>query len=215
MQSTHPFTELYCLFVRFFCYKASVHLPRIGHSTKGFNWYGTERLIRKHLASRGIPTFMYLSVCPAHQMLRKKFIHTTCLPERSESLSLNLTDRYYHSRTAKKTAPPQTSTSPTSSPQLQLHNSNRLSDVTEAETPGPSAATPNPGPRGLPSFMSGVRVFFYNLPASERKRLARYLITYPFTPGPIVLVWHLVADASLSTVHVKACVLSFPIILPG
>uniref|UniRef100_A0A8D0ATL3 Chromodomain helicase DNA binding protein 1-like n=1 Tax=Sander lucioperca TaxID=283035 RepID=A0A8D0ATL3_SANLU len=41
--------------------KASVHLPRMGHSTKGFNWYGTERLIRKHLASRGIPTFMYLS----------------------------------------------------------------------------------------------------------------------------------------------------------
>uniref|UniRef100_A0A3B4VBY7 Chromodomain helicase DNA binding protein 1-like n=1 Tax=Seriola dumerili TaxID=41447 RepID=A0A3B4VBY7_SERDU len=41
-------------------HKASVHLPRIGHSTKGFNWYGTERLIRKHLASRGIPTFMYL-----------------------------------------------------------------------------------------------------------------------------------------------------------
>ncbi|XP_054645360.1 chromodomain-helicase-DNA-binding protein 1-like isoform X2 [Dunckerocampus dactyliophorus] len=39
--------------------KASVHLPRIGHSTKGFNWYGTERLIRKHLASRGIPTFIY------------------------------------------------------------------------------------------------------------------------------------------------------------
>uniref|UniRef100_A0A452TYY5 Chromodomain-helicase-DNA-binding protein 1-like n=1 Tax=Ursus maritimus TaxID=29073 RepID=A0A452TYY5_URSMA len=39
--------------------KASVHLPRIGHSTKGFNWYGTERLIRKHLAAKGIPTYMY------------------------------------------------------------------------------------------------------------------------------------------------------------
>ncbi|TFK04858.1 acidic mammalian chitinase-like [Platysternon megacephalum] len=38
---------------------ASVHLPRIGHATKGFNWYGTERLIRKYLATRGIPTFMY------------------------------------------------------------------------------------------------------------------------------------------------------------
>uniref|UniRef100_A0A8C1MBF3 Chromodomain helicase DNA binding protein 1-like n=1 Tax=Cyprinus carpio TaxID=7962 RepID=A0A8C1MBF3_CYPCA len=38
---------------------ASVHLPRIGHSTKGFNWYGTERLIRKHLATKGISTFMY------------------------------------------------------------------------------------------------------------------------------------------------------------
>uniref|UniRef100_A0AAZ3RGF7 Chromodomain-helicase-DNA-binding protein 1-like n=1 Tax=Oncorhynchus tshawytscha TaxID=74940 RepID=A0AAZ3RGF7_ONCTS len=39
--------------------KASVHLPRIGHSTRGFNWYGTERLIRKHLASRGVHTSMY------------------------------------------------------------------------------------------------------------------------------------------------------------
>ncbi|XP_037354818.1 chromodomain-helicase-DNA-binding protein 1-like isoform X2 [Talpa occidentalis] len=39
--------------------KASVHLPRIGHTTKGFNWYGTERLIRKHLAAKGIPTYIY------------------------------------------------------------------------------------------------------------------------------------------------------------
>ncbi|XP_031560226.1 chromodomain-helicase-DNA-binding protein 1-like [Actinia tenebrosa] len=39
--------------------KASVHLPRIGHSTPSFNWYGTERLIRKHLAATGIPTFIY------------------------------------------------------------------------------------------------------------------------------------------------------------
>jgi hypothetical protein len=39
--------------------KASVHLPRIGHSTPNFNWYGTERVIRKRLASRGIPTFVY------------------------------------------------------------------------------------------------------------------------------------------------------------
>ena len=38
---------------------ASVHLPRIGHSTRGFNWYGTERLIRKYLSSKGVPTFMY------------------------------------------------------------------------------------------------------------------------------------------------------------
>ena len=38
---------------------ASVHLPRIGHDTPGFNWYGTERLIKKHLASKGIPAYMY------------------------------------------------------------------------------------------------------------------------------------------------------------
>ncbi|XP_065892694.1 chromodomain-helicase-DNA-binding protein 1-like isoform X2 [Dysidea avara] len=39
--------------------KASVHLPRIGHSTVHFNWYGTERLIRKHLIMRRIPTYIY------------------------------------------------------------------------------------------------------------------------------------------------------------
>ncbi|XP_026711135.1 chromodomain-helicase-DNA-binding protein 1-like isoform X2 [Athene cunicularia] len=38
---------------------ATVHLPRIGYATKGFNWYGTERLIRKYLATRGIPTLIY------------------------------------------------------------------------------------------------------------------------------------------------------------
>jgi xanthine/uracil permease len=41
------------------CYVVSVHMPRIGHSTPGFNWYGTERLIRKHLTSRGIATYVY------------------------------------------------------------------------------------------------------------------------------------------------------------
>ncbi|XP_063967719.1 chromodomain-helicase-DNA-binding protein 1-like [Lytechinus pictus] len=40
-------------------HNATVHLPRIGHSTPAFNWYGTERLIRKHLASRGIQTSIY------------------------------------------------------------------------------------------------------------------------------------------------------------
>ena len=38
---------------------ASVHLPRIGYNTPSFNWYGTERLIRKYLASKGIETSMY------------------------------------------------------------------------------------------------------------------------------------------------------------
>ncbi|KAG7228860.1 hypothetical protein INR49_008638 [Caranx melampygus] len=128
-------------------HKASVHLPRIGHSTKGFNWYGTERLIRKHLASRGVPTFIY-----------------------------------YHSR-AKNTATPQTSTSAASasSPQAGLRDSDRLTDEREAETSPPSAPIGCRGTTDLPDFMTGVRVFFYNLPASERKRLARYLITYPFT----------------------------------
>ncbi|CAF4224092.1 unnamed protein product, partial [Rotaria sp. Silwood2] len=39
--------------------KATVHLPRIGVGSQGFNWYGTEKLIKKYLSSRGIPTYIY------------------------------------------------------------------------------------------------------------------------------------------------------------
>uniref|UniRef100_A0A8C5DY35 Chromodomain helicase DNA binding protein 1-like n=1 Tax=Gouania willdenowi TaxID=441366 RepID=A0A8C5DY35_GOUWI len=120
--------------------KASVHLPRIGHSTKGFNWYGTERLIRKHLASKGIATFIY-----------------------------------YYSRKVNNTAPPQTA-----APAPSASVSHPLADATEEDTAGPSGSARSQGSTELPSFMKGVHVFFYNLPASERKTLARYLITYPF-----------------------------------
>ncbi|XP_060934573.1 chromodomain-helicase-DNA-binding protein 1-like [Limanda limanda] len=153
--------------------KASVHLPRIGHSTKGFNWYGTEQLIRKHLASRGIPTFIY-----------------------------------YHSSASKKTATPQPSTSATSTstscPEPQLCNPNRLTSETEADTPGPSAPVGSPGPTDLPSFMSGVQVFFYNLPASERKRLARYLFTYDGDEADMMSpeVTHIVAEVE-NSIHSK------------
>uniref|UniRef100_A0A667XVR9 Chromodomain helicase DNA binding protein 1-like n=1 Tax=Myripristis murdjan TaxID=586833 RepID=A0A667XVR9_9TELE len=145
--------------------KASVHLPRIGHSTKGFNWYGTERLIRKHLASKGIPTFIY-----------------------------------YHSRSTKTTvtAAPHTSAS---SPEPQSRGSDGLPDEGETEIPGPSNPVRTHSPVELPSFMKGVHVFFYNLPASERKRLARYLITYPFdTEADHSMVTHIVAEVE-NAVH--------------
>ena len=38
---------------------ASVHFPRIGYNTPNFNWYGTEKLIKKLLTHRNIHTFMY------------------------------------------------------------------------------------------------------------------------------------------------------------
>ena len=38
---------------------ATVHLPRIGQRSPGFDWYRTERCIRKCLATRGVPTFVY------------------------------------------------------------------------------------------------------------------------------------------------------------
>ncbi|KAG7326159.1 hypothetical protein KOW79_009560 [Hemibagrus wyckioides] len=65
--------------------KASVHLPRIGHATKGFNWYGTERLIRKHLASRGVPTFIYYYKRPAPQSTTAAPSTNTASPSTSSS----------------------------------------------------------------------------------------------------------------------------------
>ncbi|XP_061833518.2 chromodomain-helicase-DNA-binding protein 1-like isoform X1 [Nerophis lumbriciformis] len=123
--------------------KASVHLPRIGHATKGFNWYGTERLIRKHLACRGVPTFIY-----------------------------------YHSRSRSTNA--------------TLASASSSADQSpDSAEPSASLATPQ-----LPSFMTGVHVFFYNLPAAERKRLARYLLTYDGDEEVVMSgeVTHIVAE---------------------
>ncbi|XP_054458435.1 chromodomain-helicase-DNA-binding protein 1-like [Anoplopoma fimbria] len=134
--------------------KASVHLPRIGHSTRGFNWYGTERLIRKHLASRGVATFIY-----------------------------------YHNRAAKSSAAPQTS------------SNSPADEETEPEASGPSAPLQSVcGPTELPDFMKGVHVFFYNLAASKRKRLARHLITYDGDEEEIMSpeVTHIVAEVESS-----------------
>lgn len=98
-------------------------------------------------------------------------------------LSLHSGGRYYHSRTPKHTDPAQATTSaaaPAPSAQPRLQSSPSFSQETAAATPGPPSLPQGPT---LPSFMRGVHVFFYNLPASERKRLARYLITYPFLAG--------------------------------
>lgn len=142
---------------------ASVHLPRIGHSTKGFNWYGTERLIRKHLASRGIATYIY-----------------------------------YHSRRVKNTAPPQTLSTSTAAPQTPPLSSGSDEPPGETETggPGPSGLRRSFSPAELHSFMKGVKVFFYNISASERKRLARYLITYDGDEEEVMSeeVTHIVAE---------------------
>ncbi|TRY54630.1 hypothetical protein DNTS_001611 [Danionella cerebrum] len=115
--------------------KASVHLPRIGHSTKSFNWYGTERLIRKHLATKGIPTSIY----------------------------------YYRRASSTLTTSP-TNSNPVPSP-------NTLNDSQHTECS--SASDEGQGAPGLADFMRGVHVYFYNIGATQKKQLSRYLITYP------------------------------------
>jgi len=43
-------------------HRATVHLPRIGQRTPGFDWYRTERCLRKCLSARGVPAFVYYFV---------------------------------------------------------------------------------------------------------------------------------------------------------
>ncbi|KAJ3599973.1 hypothetical protein NHX12_033925 [Muraenolepis orangiensis] len=152
--------------------KASVHLPRIGHSTPGFNWYGTERLIRKYLSSRGVPTFIY-----------------------------------YHKRTTNMTSTAPPAVPPAAQPSTSTPPPSPC--VPTPASPGGSAGpargwdiqAPGCGTRSpavLPSFMKGAFVLFYNLPATEKKRLARYLITYDGDEEDIMspTVTHIVAEVT-------------------
>ncbi|KAB5583814.1 hypothetical protein PHYPO_G00099960 [Pangasianodon hypophthalmus] len=139
--------------------KASVHLPRIGHATKGFNWYGTERLIRKHLVSRGVPTFIYYYKRTASYAATTASSTNTAIPSTSRSAF----------------APP-APVSPSSSCSLSPPGPSEE----QAESPEGSSTSQQGGEAsGLADFMRGVRVFFYNVGATERKKLARYLVTYP------------------------------------
>ena len=36
-----------------------MNIDLLAFSSTGFNWYGTEKLIKKYLSSRGIPTYIY------------------------------------------------------------------------------------------------------------------------------------------------------------
>ncbi|XP_056269949.1 chromodomain-helicase-DNA-binding protein 1-like [Pseudoliparis swirei] len=176
-------------------HKASVHLPRLGHATPGFNWYGTERLIRKHLASRGVDTFIY-----------------------------------YHNRAAKNSAPPPPTATTSLAPPPQTSSSS--DGPTDDEAPGPSAPPPTcssgappptssseaPPPSLLPSFMGGVRVFFFNLAASDRKRLGRYLLTYDGDEDDVMSpeVTHVVAEveSSVQSQDLQALLARFPQAVP-
>ncbi|XP_026854693.2 chromodomain-helicase-DNA-binding protein 1-like isoform X2 [Electrophorus electricus] len=160
--------------------KASVHLPRIGHSTKGFNWYGTERLIRKYLASQDIPTFIYY--------YRRNASHSS-VPTSSTNLCIS----------ASVSAPP-TAASP--GPLKSLSPCGTREEPIES----PEVASRSLGgeaPR-LADFMRGVCVFFYNMGATDRKRLARYLLAYDGDEEDIMSsrVTHIVAQVE-SSVHIQ------------
>ncbi|XP_051561906.1 chromodomain-helicase-DNA-binding protein 1-like [Myxocyprinus asiaticus] len=161
--------------------KASVHLPRIGHSTKGFNWYGTERLIRKHLASRGISTSIYY-----YRRATSTAAYTTCTAAPSTSHSACYSSASSSPRSLHSSSPQGKSEDPTKSPKCS----------TESQE-GQSAS-------GLADFMKGVHVFFYNLAATEKKKLTRYLITYDGDEEDLMSthVTHIVGEVE-SPVHAQ------------
>ncbi|TNN32123.1 Chromodomain-helicase-DNA-binding protein 1-like [Liparis tanakae] len=123
-------------------HKASVHLPRIGHATPGFNWYGTERLIRKHLASRGVDTFIYYHNRAAKNSAPPSPTATTSLapPPQTSSSSDGPTD----DEAPGPSAPPPTSSSEAPPP------------TSSSEAPPPTSSSEAPPPTLLPSFMGGV-----------------------------------------------------------
>ncbi|KAL2089498.1 hypothetical protein ACEWY4_014186 [Coilia grayii] len=171
--------------------RASVHLPRIGHATKAFNWYGTERLIRKHLVTRGIPTtiYYYRRASSVSSTAAKAGLSTSAhLPAGDQSSSPGA------QRESQLGSQPSLPDSPdscrSSSPEAVCMGTG--DDPEEpVQRPSHSSAT-----FSLSDFMAGVHVFFYNMAASDRKRLSRYLITYDGDEEDIMSshVTHIVAE---------------------
>lgn len=145
-------------------FPASDTPPRASTGTARRGWSGNTW--RPEASPPSCQSFTFSPCCWMH-VHRELFYQpslSNCLHHSSFLPLLASTSRYYHSR-----APPRPSASAAST----QSSADVLQDDKKA------AKAPIAGTTPLPGFMGGVRVFFYNLPASERKRLARYLITYP------------------------------------
>ncbi|XP_062412778.1 chromodomain-helicase-DNA-binding protein 1-like [Sardina pilchardus] len=171
--------------------RASVHLPRIGHATKAFNWYGTERLIRKHLVTRGIPTSIYY--------YRRASSASTSASSSTPSTSARPPAGHRSVSPPAQTAlpsPPDSPASPasrrSSSPEGAARGDGSAEPAGSSHDSAAAAATTF----SLSDFMSGVRVFFYNMAASDKKRLSRHLIAYDGDEEDIMSsnVTHIVAE---------------------
>ncbi|XP_063056998.1 chromodomain-helicase-DNA-binding protein 1-like isoform X2 [Engraulis encrasicolus] len=174
--------------------RASVHLPRIGHATKAFNWYGTERLLRKHLVTRGIPTTVYY-------YRRGSSVSATSAASAGPSTSAHppAGDQGSSSSPRGVSPSPPSSPSPPASPASWHSSSPEAKEQGQARGDGPeeaSAAGHSSASFSLSDFMGGVHVFFYNMAASDRKRLARHLIAYDGDEEDIMSshVTHIVAE---------------------
>ncbi|KAJ8350442.1 hypothetical protein SKAU_G00255720 [Synaphobranchus kaupii] len=139
--------------------KASVHLPRIGHATKRV------QLVRDreaHPQASVLPRDPYLHILLLQQGGALAHIRTASVWRVAQ-------------RAGQQVRPGQRE-------QVRTAEERRVCPGQQERVRTAEERRVQRGPSGpiLASFMSGVHVFFYNMAASERKRLARYLITYPF-----------------------------------
>lgn len=104
---------------------------------------------------------------------------------------LDLFFSYYYRRGTSHSSTVYSSTTCTATPSTSdsaasagsPHSSSPLGNNKDL-TKSPEISTTSPesqGTPGLADFMRGVHVYFYNMAATEKKQLTRYLITYPFT----------------------------------
>ncbi|XP_048241979.1 chromodomain-helicase-DNA-binding protein 1-like isoform X1 [Haliotis rufescens] len=132
-------------------HKASVHLPRIGHNTPGFNWYGTERLIQKHLASTGIPTFIYYF--PRRQKLKRKVPPPASPPSSPPVSPLS---------------------SPSTIPSMSAPGERPLKFLKRLSSGGTSARSSSP----LPSYFMGCSIHLHHIPDDDSKYYRRYIVAF-------------------------------------
>jgi len=154
---------------------ASVHFPRIGYNTPNFNWYGTEKLIKKLLAQRDIPTYIYY--------FKRRTTKTSAFPSHASS----------------STSAPQNASSSVSGP--ELINANQSTSVPQitissASTSGPQIThslltqsqkqpfedreSVNEKEGALLDVFENCVIYLhgYSDDINEEKRLSRYIIAY-------------------------------------
>ncbi|KAK6180019.1 hypothetical protein SNE40_012242 [Patella caerulea] len=159
--------------------KASVHLPRIGHDTPGFNWYGTERLINKILTSRGIPTYIYYF--PRKHSVKRK----------SSSISESNA-----SKVQKKSLNDRLSSSPEPSTSSSHQNSTNHDEDNQKKSANEE----------LSSIFEDQLIVLHGLPEDKEKHYKRYIVAYDGDIGSKVTDYttHVVVQDSASTEEISS-----------
>lgn len=140
--------------------KASVHLPRIGHDTPDFNWYGTERMLRKKLTSKGIPTFVYYY--PRHRAQKRK------ISSDSDSNPIPSTSKADYNHLSWQPSIGSSISDSDSEDQLCHSYSSGTKDLEEEKTKSSK----------LLDIFEGTSIYCWNFTEEETKKFKRYIIAY-------------------------------------